>query len=365
MWILTRGKHVYCTVCDGLSVQGSLEEWLRLLRLEEYGPCLVSQGYSSVQEVATISIEDLEVRARSYLVQQLELFFTGHWILPPGPPEETHTGHPETEGGVQTGPRLLPARPAASLHQPGGAQPGGGWGEWGAGSQVGTVLLLPPAGGQLQLPLQLPEGGDGGAPPPPPARPHGECGECGECGGAGADGPPAVPAIQAVPGRGGPAVPARLPEVHTEGCGRSGPPATAAVSVQDDEVIWRRRHCQEVRQLHPAPRGRELQASHGRGDSAQAEDGNLETQTGGQDHRQHQEQRHTQPGGHWQGLGGGPGLSHGREQCKVNYITTLSFRNWRKYKSVITSAPQGPLRPTWAWGRRGVGQTPAYRPSFR
>ena len=33
---------------------------MRLLRLEEYGPCLVSQGYSSVQEVATISIEDLE-----------------------------------------------------------------------------------------------------------------------------------------------------------------------------------------------------------------------------------------------------------------------------------------------------------------
>ena len=42
-------------------MQGSLEEWLRLLRLEEYGPCLVSQGYSTVQEVATISIEDLEV----------------------------------------------------------------------------------------------------------------------------------------------------------------------------------------------------------------------------------------------------------------------------------------------------------------
>ena len=42
------------------AVQGSLEEWLRLLRLEEYGPCLVSQGYTSVSEAATISIEDLE-----------------------------------------------------------------------------------------------------------------------------------------------------------------------------------------------------------------------------------------------------------------------------------------------------------------
>ena len=41
-------------------MQGSLEEWLRLLRLEEYGPCLVSQGYTSVSEAATISIEDLE-----------------------------------------------------------------------------------------------------------------------------------------------------------------------------------------------------------------------------------------------------------------------------------------------------------------
>ena len=44
-----------------LIVQGSLEEWLRLLRLEEYGPSLMSQGYATVQEVATISIEDLEV----------------------------------------------------------------------------------------------------------------------------------------------------------------------------------------------------------------------------------------------------------------------------------------------------------------
>merc|ERR1719219_1834973 len=49
-------------ISDGIPshIPGSLEEWLRLLRLEEYGPCLVSQGYSTVQEVATISIEDLE-----------------------------------------------------------------------------------------------------------------------------------------------------------------------------------------------------------------------------------------------------------------------------------------------------------------
>jgi len=49
-------------ISDGLPnhIPGSLEEWLRLLRLEEYGPSLMSQGYGSVQEVATISIEDLE-----------------------------------------------------------------------------------------------------------------------------------------------------------------------------------------------------------------------------------------------------------------------------------------------------------------
>ena len=50
-----------CFPIDSHFSQGSLEEWLRLLRLEEYGPSLMSQGYGSVQEVATISIEDLEV----------------------------------------------------------------------------------------------------------------------------------------------------------------------------------------------------------------------------------------------------------------------------------------------------------------
>lgn len=40
--------------------QGSLEEWLRLLRLEEYGPVLVSQGYTTVQEATQLTWEDLE-----------------------------------------------------------------------------------------------------------------------------------------------------------------------------------------------------------------------------------------------------------------------------------------------------------------
>lgn len=40
--------------------QGSLEEWLRLLRLEEYGPALVSQGYNTVQDATQLAWEDLE-----------------------------------------------------------------------------------------------------------------------------------------------------------------------------------------------------------------------------------------------------------------------------------------------------------------
>jgi len=49
-------------ICDGLPehLPGSLEEWLRLLRLEDYLPSLREQGYTTVHQVATINIEDLE-----------------------------------------------------------------------------------------------------------------------------------------------------------------------------------------------------------------------------------------------------------------------------------------------------------------
>lgn len=49
-------------ITDGLPdyIPGSLEEWLRLLRLEEYHSGLVAQGYTSIHQVATINIEDLE-----------------------------------------------------------------------------------------------------------------------------------------------------------------------------------------------------------------------------------------------------------------------------------------------------------------
>jgi hypothetical protein len=37
-----------------------LEEWLRILRLEEYGPGLAQQGYRTVEQAAQLAWEDLE-----------------------------------------------------------------------------------------------------------------------------------------------------------------------------------------------------------------------------------------------------------------------------------------------------------------
>ncbi|XP_069685335.1 caskin-2 isoform X2 [Periplaneta americana] len=49
-------------ISDGLPdyIPGSMEEWLRLLRLEEYGPALHQQGYQTVEDVTQLTWEDLE-----------------------------------------------------------------------------------------------------------------------------------------------------------------------------------------------------------------------------------------------------------------------------------------------------------------
>ncbi|XP_023341224.1 caskin-2 [Eurytemora carolleeae] len=49
-------------ISDGLPdfLPDCLEDWLGLLRLDEYGPNLRSQGYNTILDVTTISIEDLE-----------------------------------------------------------------------------------------------------------------------------------------------------------------------------------------------------------------------------------------------------------------------------------------------------------------
>lgn len=43
-----------------VSLQGSLEEWLQLLRLEEYLPAFLDQGYQTVDDVTQLTWEDLE-----------------------------------------------------------------------------------------------------------------------------------------------------------------------------------------------------------------------------------------------------------------------------------------------------------------
>uniref|UniRef100_A0A8D8X4H7 Caskin-2 n=1 Tax=Cacopsylla melanoneura TaxID=428564 RepID=A0A8D8X4H7_9HEMI len=49
-------------ISDGLPefIPGSLEEWLHLLRLNEYGPALGCQGYTSIDDVTQLTWEDLE-----------------------------------------------------------------------------------------------------------------------------------------------------------------------------------------------------------------------------------------------------------------------------------------------------------------
>ncbi|XP_025413890.1 uncharacterized protein LOC112686008 isoform X2 [Sipha flava] len=49
-------------ISDGLLdyIPGSLDEWLRLLRLEEYGSALEAQGYSTIDDVTQLTWEDLE-----------------------------------------------------------------------------------------------------------------------------------------------------------------------------------------------------------------------------------------------------------------------------------------------------------------
>jgi len=49
-------------ITDGLPdyIPNSIEEWLTLLRLDEYAGCLRSQGYNTVRDITTITVEDLE-----------------------------------------------------------------------------------------------------------------------------------------------------------------------------------------------------------------------------------------------------------------------------------------------------------------
>lgn len=73
------------------SIQGSIEEWLRLLRLEEYVQPLFAQGYATVRDVTQLPWEDMEDIGIVKLGHQKKLLLaikrvkdimSGKWVLP-------------------------------------------------------------------------------------------------------------------------------------------------------------------------------------------------------------------------------------------------------------------------------------------
>ncbi|GAB0093917.1 uncharacterized protein DMENIID0001_091090 [Sergentomyia squamirostris] len=74
-------------------VPGSIDEWLHLLRLEEYIQPLLSQGYQSVRDVTQLTWEDLEDIGIVKLGHQKKILLaikrvrdiiSGKWVAPPG-----------------------------------------------------------------------------------------------------------------------------------------------------------------------------------------------------------------------------------------------------------------------------------------
>jgi len=51
---------IFCRLLINTCFQGSLEEWLQVLRLEDYLGPLEQQGYRTVEDVTTLAWEDLE-----------------------------------------------------------------------------------------------------------------------------------------------------------------------------------------------------------------------------------------------------------------------------------------------------------------
>lgn len=75
-----------------LFFQGSIEEWLRLLRLEEYAQPLLSQRYQSVRDVTQLTWEDLEdigivklghQKKICLAIKRVKDIISGKWV-PPG-----------------------------------------------------------------------------------------------------------------------------------------------------------------------------------------------------------------------------------------------------------------------------------------
>ena len=64
--------------------QDCLEDWLGLLRLDEYGPNLRSQGYNTILDVTTISIEDLEVNMQHFYLKKRNKYYFSLSCRTPG-----------------------------------------------------------------------------------------------------------------------------------------------------------------------------------------------------------------------------------------------------------------------------------------
>lgn len=81
-------------------LQGSIEEWLRLLRLDEYIQPLLAQGYRQVRDVTQLPWEDFEDIGIVKLGHQKKLLLamkrikdilSGKWIAPGNSPQvSTH-----------------------------------------------------------------------------------------------------------------------------------------------------------------------------------------------------------------------------------------------------------------------------------
>lgn len=72
-------------------LQGSIEEWLRLLRLDEYIQPLLAQGYRQVRDVTNLPWEDMEdigivklghQKKLLLAIKRIKDILSGKWIAP-------------------------------------------------------------------------------------------------------------------------------------------------------------------------------------------------------------------------------------------------------------------------------------------
>lgn len=77
-------------------LQGSIEEWLRLLRLDEYIQPLLAQGYRQVRDVTQLPWEDFEdigivklghQKKLLLAIKRIKDILSGKWVVPGNSPQ--------------------------------------------------------------------------------------------------------------------------------------------------------------------------------------------------------------------------------------------------------------------------------------